>query len=118
MFFGLFESPVDDEGKSVNQEIMELKRRVSDIENYNETCKSEHKDHYQYRRSTDDKLEGTNAVLNEILGILKEFKDAVPTIKRSQAAYTTIDTIKSGCLWIGAVCGVLFAIHTLVNMFA
>lgn len=112
--FKLFKKEMD---LDMQQEIIELKRRVSDFESFKLVCESEHKEHHQYRRSTDDKLEGTNAVLTKILSILEKFEQALPTVKRSQDAYTAIDTIKSAGLWIGAVCGALVAIYTLVNSF-
>lgn len=94
----------------------DLKRRITDIESYRITCQSEHEEHHKYRRSTDNKLEGTNAVLTEILAILKEFKEAVPTIKRSKDTYTTLDTLKSWALWIGVISGGFAGVYTLIKM--
>lgn len=116
-----------DKGINMQAEISELKRRVTDAEDAIEghgkalddvrkfeiSCESKHREHHQYRRSTDSKLEGTNAVLSEILDILKEFKEAVPTIRRTKDNYTTIDTI---IRWGGGVTILIGAYLAIKNM--
>lgn len=113
--FGSFNSNETDKMK---QEIIDLKRRITDVESYNIICESEHQNHKEFRRSTDNKIEGVYETLVDIRDIAQKFLDALPTIRRSQNTYTTIDALKSCGLWVGAVCGGFAAIYTLFNMFS
>jgi len=67
--------------------------RIQDLERRLTACDAKHDGHHEYRRVTDSKIDGMHQTLKEICDILREFKDAVPTIKRTKDNYTTIDTL-------------------------
>ncbi len=96
-------------------EIEEIKRRLSDIEH---VCDSRNEQHGEYRRSTDNKVDGllqyqksTDETLKEILGIIK---DHLPTIKRTKDNYTTFDTILRWGASLTVLTGVFYAIKSFV----
>ena len=111
------EWPINHTGKTMKADIESMKGRLGDLENYRGECQRNHEHHDQYRRATDNKMDGiltyqksTDETVKKMLSIMESY---APTVKRSTNNYVTIDTLKSWFLWIAAAAGGFSAIEYL-----
>lgn len=96
-----------------DKQMTTLKDRITVLEDYQVKCQADHIHHKQYRRDTDNKMDGiltyqksTDETVKKMLSIMEEYK---PTLKRSTNNYITLDTLKSWALWLAAIVGGLSA---------
>jgi hypothetical protein len=95
----------------------EVYRRLDDVENKQEIhdskhdkCEENQRENHDYRRRTDSKLDGIYSVANEMLAIMKSYKEYEPSIIRTQNNFIAVDTIKKWAVWLTTVSAGLYVI--------
>lgn len=113
--------PINQTDKTMKADIENLIGRVDGLESYRGECEENHRHHNQYRRDTDNKMDGiltyqksTDETVKKMLSIMESY---APTVKRSTNNYVTIDTLKSWFLWIAAAAGAFSAVEYLKGLF-
>lgn len=92
-------------------------RRLDDLEEHKLVCNSKHDkcedsqhENHDYRRRTDSKLDGIYSVANEMLAIMKSYKELEPSMKRMRNNFTAADIIKEWGGWVVSVGGAIYVI--------
>lgn len=105
------------EDSEMTTKLNEVYKRLDDVENKqeiydikHEKCEDSHKDNHDYRRRTDSKLDGLIVIANEMLTIMKSYKEYEPSMQRVRNNFTAADTIKSWGGWIVSVGGAIYVL--------
>lgn len=87
---------------------VEHKQEISDIKH--EKCEDSHRENHEYRRKNDSKLDGLIVIANEMLSIMKSYKEYEPSMQRVRNNFNAADTIKSWGGWIVSVGGAVYVL--------
>lgn len=108
------EWPIPHGGREMKTDLEDLKTRVTGLESYKGKCEEDHRQHNQYRRETDNRMDciidvakSTDSKVLKILDIMESYK---PTVNRSSRAHITLDTLKEWGGWIVSMGGVIYII--------
>jgi len=105
------------EDDEMTTKLTEVCKRLDDVEREqvafsvkHEKCEDSHRENHEYRRKTDSKLDGLLDVANEMLTIMKSYKEYEPSIIRTQNNFIAVDTIKKWAVWLTTVSAGLYVI--------
>ena len=94
--------------------------KINKLDLHQKECMDHHERNIKFQSRTDNDMAEINKILvdtlntnKEILGIIKEY---LPTLKRTQAVYTTQDTIKDAAVWIAALAAGSAGLHYLLKL--
>lgn len=105
------------EDSEMTTKLNEVYKRLDDVENKqdiydskHEKCEDSHRENHDYRRRTDSKLDGLIVIANEMLTIMKSYKEYEPSMQRVRNNFTAADTIKAWGGWITSVGAAIYVI--------
>lgn len=108
------------EDSEMTTKLNEVYKRLDDVEHKqdvydskHEKCEDSHRENHEYRRKNDSKLDGLIVIANEMLSIMKSYKEYEPSMQRVRNNFNAADTIKA---WGGWITSVGAAIYVLLDL--
>lgn len=105
------------EDDEMTTKLNDVYRRLDDVEHKqgihdvkHDKCESSHKENHEYRRKNDSKLDGLIVIANEMLAIMKSYKEYEPSMQRVRNNFNAADTIRSWGGWITSVGAAIYVI--------
>jgi len=105
------------EDDEMTTKLTEVCKRLDDVEKEqvifnvkHEKCEHSHQENHEYRRKTDNKLDGLIVIANEMLAIMKSYKEYEPSMQRVRNNFNAADTIRSWGGWITSVGAAIYVI--------
>jgi len=105
------------EDDEMTTKLNDINRRLDDVEREqvafsvkHEKCEDSHRENHEYRRKTDNKLDGLLDIANEMLTIMRSYKEYEPSIIRTKNNFVAIDTIYKWAVWLTTVSAGVYVI--------